>query len=65
MENEIGAIPFIGGKGTIRDSILSILSEEFPLSAKEIYSRVKHQGKNVSYQLSFYFEKDSALGQKA
>ncbi len=39
------------GQGTVRDDILSILSEEFPLSANEIASRVKRQmGKNITYQ---------------
>lgn len=39
------------GQGTMRDDILSILSEEFPLTAKEISARVKRQmGKNVTYQ---------------
>ncbi|MEK6970766.1 MAG: hypothetical protein AABW68_03675, partial [archaeon] len=43
-------IPFIGPRGSVRDEILSILSEEFPLSTKEIFSRVKKGGKEVSYQ---------------
>jgi Fe2+ or Zn2+ uptake regulation protein len=39
------------GPGTVRDDILSLLSEEYPLTAKEIYSRVRRQmGKNVTYQ---------------
>ncbi|MDP2666344.1 MAG: transcriptional repressor [Candidatus Diapherotrites archaeon] len=47
---KLTSIPFIGGQGSTRDEILAILSEEFPFSAKEIYARVKRQGRNVSYQ---------------
>jgi hypothetical protein len=37
--------------GSSRDLIFKILSEEWPLSAKEIYSRVnKSSSKNISYQ---------------
>ena len=40
-----------GDSGSSRDSILKVLSEEWPLSAKEIYSKVsKISSKDISYQ---------------
>lgn len=43
-------IPFTGGNQRVRDQILAILSEEFPLSTKEMYLRITRQGREVSYQ---------------
>lgn len=44
-------IPSHKGKSTLRDDILLILSEEFPLNAKEIFLRVKRRnGREVTYQ---------------
>lgn len=37
-------------KGTIRNSIISVLSKDFPLTAKTLYYRIKKQGNNVTYQ---------------
>lgn len=48
---DIPSIPFLGGRTSVKDDIFSILSEEFPLSAKEIYGRVKKQsGRDITYQ---------------
>lgn len=46
-------VPFAssGQNKTVRDCIISILSEEFPLSTKEVYARVQRQiQKEVTYQ---------------
>lgn len=51
MTANISSIPFLGGKGTLRDDILNTLSKENFLTAKEIFTRVKRQGeKDVTYQ---------------
>ncbi|MFH0969993.1 MAG: hypothetical protein V1776_00855 [Candidatus Diapherotrites archaeon] len=44
------AVPFTGGSQRVRDYVLVILSEEFPLTVKEIYRQVLKQGNNVTYQ---------------
>jgi len=44
-------LPQLGLKGSsTKDLIISILSEEWPLSAKEIFARVQKSGAEVSYQ---------------
>lgn len=50
MTHETDSIPFSGGNQRVRDQILVILSEEFPLTVKELYSRITKQGHNVTYQ---------------
>ena len=37
------------GKKTTRGLILDVLSNEFPLSAKKIYNKIKKPGKSVTY----------------
>jgi hypothetical protein len=46
-ENEL---PFRGGGNRVRDQVLVILSEEFPLTVKELYNRIAKQGHEVTYQ---------------
>lgn len=48
--NEIGNVPFSKGNQRVRDQILHILSEDFPLSPKELFSRVSRKGQDVTYQ---------------
>ncbi len=36
--------------GRVRDHVLAILSDEFPLSVKQLYQRVTRSGQEVSYQ---------------
>ncbi|MBI2675430.1 MAG: hypothetical protein HYX24_03160 [Candidatus Aenigmarchaeota archaeon] len=43
-------LPPAGQPRTVRDSIIYILSNEWPLSAKKIYNRVRQNGHHVSYQ---------------
>jgi len=43
-------LPLLGKGGDTRDLVISILSEEWPLTAKEIHNRAKSIGKNVTYQ---------------
>ena len=52
MPNKLD-LPNVGSqKGSTRDAIIAILSREWPLSAKELYNRVKREntGSAVSYQ---------------
>lgn len=48
MENPISL-----AEDKVKSLIINILSNEWPLTAKKIYSRVKSEGKNVSYQAVF------------
>ncbi len=41
------------GDEKVKNLIISILSKEWPLSAKKIYNKIKKEGKNVSYQAVF------------
>lgn len=41
---------FVNNKGNSKELIVQILSEEWPLNLKKIHSKMKKQGKNVSYQ---------------
>ncbi len=43
-------VPFSGGNQRVRDQVLVILSEEFPLTTKELYNRIAKQGHEVTYQ---------------
>ncbi|MBN1222975.1 MAG: hypothetical protein JXB23_06975 [Candidatus Aminicenantes bacterium] len=43
-------IPSIGRPETVKDAVILILTNEWPLSIKEIYNRTKDLGINVSYQ---------------
>ena len=43
-------IPTPGKGKSVKDCIISILSAEWPLSAKKIYNRIKSGGAEVSYQ---------------
>lgn len=43
-------VPFTTSGQRVRDQLLVILSEEFPLTAKELYNRISRQGHEVSYQ---------------
>lgn len=43
-------IPFTGGNQRVRDHVLVLLSEEFPLTPKALYARISKQGSEVSYQ---------------
>ncbi len=43
----------LGKQTTLKDNIISILSSEWPLSAKKIHSEVKKAGANVTYQAVF------------
>jgi len=43
-------IPSLGKPKTVKDAIISILTGEWPLSARKIYNRVKNMGLDVSYQ---------------
>lgn len=47
----IQSVPPRIGKSTLRDDVLLILGEEFPLNAKDIFLRVKRRsGREVTYQ---------------
>lgn len=50
MNSKLGNVPVMGGSQRVRDLILVILSEEFPLTIKELYNRVTTQGHDVTYQ---------------
>jgi DNA-binding Lrp family transcriptional regulator len=50
MVGKVGDIPFTGGNQRVRDQILVILSEDFPLTPKTLFTRVSKQGMEVSYQ---------------
>jgi predicted transcriptional regulator len=50
MVGKASDIPFTGGNQRVRDHILVILSEDFPLTPKALFTRVSKQGKEVSYQ---------------
>ncbi len=43
-------MPFLDKCGSTRELVISLLSEEWPLSAKEIFERVKREGDAISYQ---------------
>lgn len=43
-------VPFAASGQRVRDQLLVILSEEFPLTVKELYNRISKQGHEVSYQ---------------
>ncbi len=43
-------IPTLGKPKNVKDAIISILTNEWPLSAKKIYFRVRNKGMAVSYQ---------------
>jgi predicted transcriptional regulator len=44
------SLPRLGGKFSVKDSVVNILSIEQPLTANEIFNRVKKQGKSTTYQ---------------
>lgn len=50
MGGDFGNIPFSGGSQRVRDQVLVILSEEFPLTVKELYNRISKQGHEITYQ---------------
>jgi len=43
-------IPTLGKPKNVKDAIIFILTNEWPLSARKIYNRVKNNGLSVSYQ---------------
>jgi len=43
-------IPTLGKPKNVKDAIISILTNEWPLSTRKIYNRVKNMGLDVSYQ---------------
>ncbi|QQR92507.1 MAG: hypothetical protein IPJ89_05165 [Candidatus Iainarchaeum archaeon] len=43
-------VPFAASGQRVRDQLLVILSEDFPLTVKELYGRISRQGHEVSYQ---------------
>jgi len=43
-------LPEMSGKRKVKDLIVSILADEWPLTLKKIYNRVKKYGKGASYQ---------------
>lgn len=43
-------IPFSGGSSRVRDKLLFILSSDFPLTVKQLYSRIEREGQDVTYQ---------------
>ncbi|MDP2666343.1 MAG: hypothetical protein Q8P05_02480 [Candidatus Diapherotrites archaeon] len=45
-----GGIPFGGSGQRVRDQVLVILSEEFPLTVKELFNRISRQGHEITYQ---------------
>ncbi len=50
MPNEVSGIIATRSNQRTKDLVLVILSESFPLSIKELYSKVSRQGNNVTYQ---------------
>ncbi|MEK6970767.1 MAG: hypothetical protein AABW68_03680 [archaeon] len=50
MVGKASDIPFTGGNQRVRDHILVLLSEEFPLTPKSLYTRISKNGNEVSYQ---------------
>ncbi len=49
MDSQDRAI-FSGGNKRVRDQVLVILSQEFPLTVKQLFGRVSKEGKDVTYQ---------------
>jgi len=43
-------LPRPGKEKSLKDSIITLLVSEWPLSARKIYNHVKKEGKNMSYQ---------------
>ena len=43
-------IPTLGKPKSVKDAVISVLSHEWPLSARRIYTKVKSIGLDVSYQ---------------
>jgi len=45
----IVTIPSVGKPKTVKDAVIAVLINEWPLSARKIYNRVKEYGFSVSY----------------
>ena len=43
-------IPTLGKPKNVKDAVIAVLTNEWPLSAKKIYNRIRNMGLNVSYQ---------------
>ena len=48
--NNLPAILRLNGASSTKDQIVSILSQEFPLSAKQIFNQISKNSGNISYQ---------------
>jgi predicted transcriptional regulator len=44
------SLPGISGNGSVKDMIMNALSTEWPLTAREIFNKVKAGGKSTTYQ---------------
>jgi len=43
-------IPTLGKPKNVKDAVIAVLTNEWPLSARKIYNKVRNMGLNVSYQ---------------
>jgi hypothetical protein len=48
--NNLPTLPPLDGASSTKDQIISILSQEFPLSAKQIFNKISKSSGNISYQ---------------